>query len=227
MSDLLIREIGVSEIDKIVDIHLEAFPNSAMTSLGGDTVRRFYAWILEGPHEIAPLGAFKEDQLIGYTIGGLFRGATGGFVRKNRSFLVGKVLRRPWLIRNELFKERLKLGLGILFRRGRPSPSTSENGAPYEKQFGLLVTAVHPKHRGSSVFHLIKRAEEIAVDRGFFEVTLSIDPKDHRLAQMYTWLGYEKYPDDKNWKGFFRKRMPGSDVRVSPGLTSSSQAPAL
>jgi hypothetical protein len=207
-----IRRMDGGEIDRIVEIHLASFPKTALSQLGPETVRRYYEWLLFGPHDVVPLGAYSGDELIGYTVGGLFRGATGGFVRKHRWYLMRRIVFRPWLLGDSLFRDRVTSGFRILLRPIFPLPASPPDRTPYEKQFGLLVTAVHPNHRGNSVFLLVKEAEQAARELRFEEVVFTIDPKNTRLAQMYDWLGYEKYPDREHWHGEYRKVLDPSEV---------------
>lgn len=101
-------------------IHQLAFPQSAMTHLGSEATKRYYDWLLTGPHPDAfCIGLECELTLVGFCFGGRFNAATGGFLQKNRTFLIGRVLTHPWLVFNPLFRERLTLGVTILRRLRR------------------------------------------------------------------------------------------------------------
>src|SRR5690242_1911237 len=94
----------------VARIHAEAFPRSALTRLGPDLVARYYRWLLIGPHDVVALGAFSEQGLVGFVVGGRFRRALSGFVHANRGGLIRRLLTRPWLLANEVVRERLRLG---------------------------------------------------------------------------------------------------------------------
>src|SRR6267378_4194115 len=117
---VLIRTLEGKDLPGVSMVHMLAFPESALTMLGTEAVRRYYEWQLVGPHDVAALGAFVNAELVGFCFGGIFRGAMSGFVRKNRKFLIGHVLAQPWLIRNPIFRDRLATGARVLKRRAKP-----------------------------------------------------------------------------------------------------------
>jgi hypothetical protein len=94
------RPLVEKDLPAISAIHLAAFPKSALSRLGKGAVRRYYYWLLTGPHpDSFTIGAWQGEQLAGFCFGGKFRGALSGFLRKNRAYLAWRVLTHPWLIR--------------------------------------------------------------------------------------------------------------------------------
>src|SRR5439155_17891990 len=82
-------------------VHARAFPDSALTRLGLEAVRRYYEWQLQGPHEHHFIGVFDQDNLVGFAVGGRARGALAGFVKRNKWFLVRRIMRKPRLVFSE------------------------------------------------------------------------------------------------------------------------------
>src|SRR5688572_880630 len=81
------RLLRCADLDQMAAIHMQAFPTSFLTALGHGAVRRYYQWQLEGPHDAVCLGIESDEQLAGFCLAGIFRGATGGFVRTYRPYL--------------------------------------------------------------------------------------------------------------------------------------------
>lgn len=108
-----IENIKSNNLQTVAEVHISAFPTSALTHLGKEAVRRYYEWQLIGPHDCLAIGAFDEQgRMLGFCFGGVFRGSLSGFVGKNKKFLVIQVIKRPWLIlTNSIFRDRIRLGL--------------------------------------------------------------------------------------------------------------------
>ena len=81
---LVITDLDRSHLPQVAELHRRAFHASLITALGRRVVLRYYEWQLTGPHDVQPLGAFRDQRLVGFCIGGVFRGALSGFVRRNR-----------------------------------------------------------------------------------------------------------------------------------------------
>ena len=120
----------LSDLPEVTDVHLAAFPDSALTHLGREAVRRYYEWQIVGPHDALNIGAFDDERLIGFCFGGVFRGALGGFLEKNRTFLILRVLTHPWLLFNSLFRERASFAVQRLFKRRAPHPTQATTHSP-------------------------------------------------------------------------------------------------
>src|SRR4051794_28874673 len=120
-SEIQIGTLAKYNLPNVAALHMRAFPGSALAALGTDAVRRYYAWQLDGPHDVVALGAKRGDKLVGFCFGGVFRGALSGFVQANRGFLVRRVLTHPWLVVNPIFRDRLALGVRSL-RQFRKKP---------------------------------------------------------------------------------------------------------
>jgi hypothetical protein len=95
-----IRFLIIQDLPQVAKIHMATFPESFLSALGDEVVRRYYEWQLMGPHETTALGVFAQDTLQGFCFGGIFRGAMNGFLRTNRFYLIGKILTHPWIIMN-------------------------------------------------------------------------------------------------------------------------------
>ncbi len=204
--------LETADLPRVSEIHLAAFPDSALTMLGAEAVRRYYEWLLTGPHDCVALGASVKANMIGFCFAGVFRGAMSGFLRRNRAFLFGRILRRPQLGMNPLFRERATAGVRILRRFGRqPSNTPGSSDRPVAKPvspFGILAIAVHPDSNGQGIGKaLMFEAEQTARRRDFKEMQLTVEMNNHRAVSFYESLNWTKTLHQGAWHGEMRKAL--------------------
>jgi len=196
ITELQIQTLMETDLSAVVRTHTAAFPDASLTRLGSETLHRYYAWQLNGPHDAYNIGAFVHDELAGFCFGGVFNGATGGFIRKERSFLIRNVLTHPWLVFNPIFRERLTLGVHILFNNLRPKPkpvSIKATKQPVIRNYGILAIAVDPNLQGKGIGRsLMEQAEAIARQKGFDRMNLSVHPENKQAVNFYEMLEWKK-----------------------------------
>jgi ribosomal protein S18 acetylase RimI-like enzyme len=154
-NEVQIRTLEPTDLPRVVEIHMAAFPDSALTMLGAEAVRRYYAWLFTGPHQCFASGAMPGAELMGFCFAGVFNGALSGFLERNRAYLFKRLLRRPWLSANPIFRDRIALGFRTLRRFGGqsrnainvPGNHTTESAPP----FAILGIAVHPDSHGQGI----------------------------------------------------------------------------
>ena len=210
--DVQLLMLEAADLPRVSEIHLAAFPNSALTMLGAEAVRRYYEWLLTGPHECLALGASVKKDIRGFCFAGVFSGAMSGFLRRNRAFLFGRILSRPWLGMNPLVRERAAMGLRVLRRLGR-QPSNTPTAAALTvakpvSPFGILAIAVHPDSHGQGIGKaLMFEAEHIARRRDFKEMQLTVEMSNHRAVSFYESLNWTKTLHQGAWHGEMRKAL--------------------
>jgi ribosomal protein S18 acetylase RimI-like enzyme len=207
---MTVRALIQHELACAAQIHSLAFPDSALTKLGAEAARRYYHWLLSGPHDSVCLGAFNGSDMLGFCFGGIFRGALSGFVSQNRVFLARLVVTHPWLLANPIFRERLTLGLRVLRRNRKPKPAVlpAPSAEPRARSFGILSIAVHPERQGGGVGRLLMaESERIALERGFRDMNLSVHPTNMQAIRFYEGLGWERVTQDGVWQGQMKKRI--------------------
>jgi ribosomal protein S18 acetylase RimI-like enzyme len=201
-----IRKIEAADLPSVAAIHMMAFPESALTMLGTEAVRRYYEWQLIGPHEVAGLSARVNSELVGFCFGGVFRGAMSGFLHKNRKFLIWRVLTHPWFATNPIFRERLTFAVHILKRFGKSKAPVPHTKDPTRDSFAILAIATDPCRQGLGVGKLLmKESEDIARKRGFREMSLTVHPDNHRAIRFYVRLDWEKLSENGVWGGGMKK----------------------
>lgn len=200
MSEVVIRELQVNDLREVARIHLAAFPKSALGQLGKEAVLRYYQWQLEGPHDAVALGLYREENLAGFCFAGIFRGALSGFLRKNRSFLVWRVLTHPWLIVTPFFRERLNLAWKLLIHHPNPVVSTSISS---QKSFGILAIAIAPNMQGEGYGkRLMSEIERITLERGFVNMHLTVAIENYQAINFYEKSGWQRLlASDGIWHG--------------------------
>jgi ribosomal protein S18 acetylase RimI-like enzyme len=217
MTDTLtLRPLTQHDLSAITAIHMRAFPRRALSALGEGAVLRYYTWLMDETHTQAyRMGAVQGDRLVGFNFAGRFNGAMGGFLARNRRYLTGQVLRRPWLlVTNELFRERAMQALSMLSRR-RPapaSPHTTVERAAYQRGFGILAIAVDPAAQGGGVGRLLMAdAEAEARRRGVAVMNLSVAKDNVQAIAFYERIGWHKViPPGRTWDGVMHKVLPSA-----------------
>lgn len=210
------RDLSVENLPAVASIHTAAFPDSALTKLGREAVRRYYEWQIVGPHDGVNIGAFSDDAMLGFCFGGIRRGALGGFLEKNRRFLIIRVATRPWLLFNPLFRERAQFAIQRLFGKLRPSkPPVAASSQPVVPQsipaFGILSIAVDPRYQGSGAAQLLMEySEQEALRRGFFRMHLTVHPSNTRAVRFYEKMGWQRDEHSEVWDGSMSKMITAS-----------------
>jgi GNAT superfamily N-acetyltransferase len=199
-----IQHISQTDLINVAIVHRAAFPESSLTKLGLEAIRRYYDWQITGPHDCTAFGAFENGSLIGFAFGGVFRGSLSGFVRVNRWFLVSQVMCRPWLLINPIFWGQLK-GVGRTFGEKKKQPVSPTHRNPIEAleppSFGLLAIAVHPRHQSKGVGRLLMQyCEETARHKGFTQARLTVHINNLNAVRFYEQQGWVKTPQN-HWQG--------------------------
>ncbi len=211
-NEVLLRNLDESDAKAVTAVHMEAFPDSALTKLGAEAVRRYYEWQFVGPHDMVPLGAYIGGEMQGFCFGGIFRGALSGFLNKNRSYLALSVLKKPWLLTNPIFRDHLLAGVRNLKPAAAKTPPAETPSAPEPRPFGILSIAVNPTCQGSGVGKLLMReSEAIARQRGFQKMRLTVSADNQQAISFYERGGWKKVlrEDEVTWQGRMEKALEG------------------
>jgi ribosomal protein S18 acetylase RimI-like enzyme len=192
----------------VASVHLQAFPDSALTRLGREAVYRYYEWQLFGPHEHHFIGVFDQQSLVGFAIGGKSHGALAGFVRKNKWFLVRRVMLKPGLLLSQRGCGAVMAALRTL-RRLRTQPKTPPP-SPFDvrNSFGILAIAVGPTCQGKGIgCQMMMRVECIARQQQFTRMHLTVSTKNIRAIRFYEKLGWTRSNEGPVWTGLMVKSL--------------------
>jgi ribosomal protein S18 acetylase RimI-like enzyme len=133
------------------------------------------------------------------------------FLRANRLYLAGRVLRHPSLLRTSLVRERIALAMRLTLRFSRfRLPRAKAAAVPQDvRRFGVLAIATDPEIRGSGAGRaLMLEAEARARREGYDAMVLTVHPDNTRAVTFYEQLGWERrVVDDSPWTGTMEKRL--------------------
>ena len=130
-----------------------------------------------------------------------------GFLRKNRGYLSRQVIARPWLVRDEMFRGKLRRGLSVLRNLYAPPMQTTNDEPQRERSFGILAIAVHPERQGLSAGKLLmEHSEALARSEGFRLMHLNVATDNEQAIRFYERLGWHKHAKNgAAWSGEMRK----------------------
>ncbi len=197
-----VTDVEPPDLGPIASLHVAAFPDSVLGRLGVEAVRRSYQWQLDGPHDLTALSARVDGDVVGFLFGGVFRGATIGFVKRERWFLLGRVVRRPGVVLREVGRDRVVLAVRLLLRRGAAAVPEDPDAVP-RRSFGVLAIAVDPSAQGRGVGgRLMAEAAERARIAGFETMHLTVHPSNRNAVEFYRSLGWKESEEpDGSWVG--------------------------
>lgn len=206
--EVILKEITKEDLLKVAKVHINSFPESALTQLGTEIIQRYYLWQLIGPHEkVRAVGAFLDEDCAGFCFSGVFNGSISGFIDYNKSFLIKEVLTHPWLLTNPLFRERLYSGVKLLknfMKKEQSSKPAVKEDEP--ESYGILSIAVSTNHQKMGVGKILMLdAENEAVKCGYQRMHLSVNPDNKQATRFYENLNWQKSTQDNLWKGFMIK----------------------
>jgi ribosomal protein S18 acetylase RimI-like enzyme len=213
-----VRTLEQKDLSQIAHLHQRAFPESALTRLGLEPVKRYYVWLLTGPHESISIGVFNDDNaLLGFCFAGVFHGALSGYLAQNRKFLTFWLLIHPWLVFNPIVIDRLKIALGIFRKRRITLPRTKNDEATQkQKSYGVLSIATDPSSQGSGVGRqLMEVVEQQALAEGFTRLHLTVHPGNAQAVNFYQYCGWEKSNNAEPWEGRMVKHLTQQGVSHS------------
>ena len=206
-----IRTLSVEDLSEVAQIHIAAFPDSALSALGDRTIWRYYHWLLTGPHDAFMIGIWDKDSLEGFSFGGVFRGALTGFIKKNKWYLISQVLLRPWIVFK--FQEAVDMSLMILrfrpFRKPKKNIITKPSLVKPIPSFGILAIAVHPEYQGKGLGKkMLNKSEKNALERNFTMMNLTVHQENKQAVDFYKKNGWEQWMGNNEvWQGKMIKKL--------------------
>ena len=216
-SEFIVRKIEVDDLADVSRIHRASFTDSALSHLGAEAVRRYYDWLLTGPHDVIPICAFNHaDEMAGFCFGGVFRGALSGFIHKNKRYLFGHITLHPWLLFNPIVRDQANTAVKIIkssLYKSKPKPkrpikySEVVNTSP-QRPCGVLSIAVDPdfQHKGIGKL-LMDEIEKQAKKYGYKNLALTVHPHNHAAISFYEKLGWVKTYKTEPWSGHMEKSL--------------------
>lgn len=227
VSEVRLDFLQISDLDDVVRVHRAAFPRSAMTKLGPEAVKRYYLWQLVGPHEMYASGAWIDEQLVGFCFGGIHPTAISGFLATNKHYLAWRLMTRPWLVTNPLFRDRLTQAVKILTGKTKPASANGKpanTNPPAKRPYDILSIAVNPAYQGSGIGKkLLARATLQAEENGFATMTLFVNRDNEQAIHFYERSGWTRSNYNGTWRGtmIYRLNRTGAQQVVGQGGNSA------
>ena len=214
VTEFTIRNVEMSDLDQIAEIHRASFADRALSQLGRAAIKRYYQWLITGfPNNYHLCASLDDGQISGFCFAGVYAGSFSGFLKQNRGFLMGNVLIRPWLIFNPIVREQSTLAIKTLLKQFkninkiRPSnQNKKEKVGKSRKSFGILAIAVNPSFQQQGVGQILMATTETkALAEGYKQMHLSVHPDNIPAIRFYEKLGWQKNPPGENWSGKMTK----------------------
>ena len=208
--EVVLKKLQPEDLPHVAGVHINSFPESALTKLGAPIVRRYYLWQLTGSHrKVRAIGAFVGDDCAGFSFSGIFNGSTSGFIQQNKRFLVKEVLLRPWLLFNPLFMKRLGEGVKLLRRSsGKQQPKSAVAGQSPMTDYGILSIAVAEKYQKSGIGQMLMLdAEKEARNYGYRQICLTVHPENRKAVRFYEKQNWQKFYQSDSWNGAMIKNL--------------------
>lgn len=189
--ELRLGRIEQQHLPALAAVHLAAFPDGALSLLGGGAVQRYYH-ALWGCSLPILVGAFDGDRLVGFACGGLVSGGMRRFLRGNVAYLALRLALRPWLLGRAPFRRRVQAGLrGLAGRPLRSGASRSPGPRSARRVFRVLAIGVHPSWEGMGVgTMLMSELERIARLARFDVMELTVAERNSRALCFYARIGW-------------------------------------
>lgn len=182
------------DLGLVAKVHKLAFPESFLTRLGKGAVERYYRWQIEGPHDHYLIVAFSGEEMAGFCVGGISRGALSGFLEKNKYYLGVKLISKFWLLFKGNLLKKFRIAFVFFLKKFLPERKRKEESLEKRRDsFGILSICVIPQVLGLGIAQKIMQSSEIeAIRRGFGKMHLTVDAENHRAIRFYEKLGYVK-----------------------------------
>lgn len=207
-SQKLIRMINEDDLDQVVRIHKNAFPNSLLSQFNDKTVNKYYRLQMAFPNKCYPLGVFQEERLIGFCFGGEFRDMKLAFIRSTLFSILWTLLKKPSIFFTSQYRIRI-LGIVNSLKRKivKKKFLKGEISKPHSKRFGILSIAVDPSFQGVGAGRMLaEEIERLAIRDGYDKISLNVHIDNHNAIQFYGFLGYQKILNkDQLWHGLMIK----------------------
>lgn len=207
-------ELSQGDLEDVTRVHLQAFPEAILSRIGPQVVERYYAWQLSEPNDAHAVGVYEEGELAGFAVGGLFRNGLSGFVGANRRLILTSVARKPWLLLNKTFWNRLAMTIDA-FKRANAKRNTPGNGAPQpaarkprRRRYSVLSIAVDPANQRKGIGAVLLADQEArARELGHSEIFLTVQQDNRAAVRFYVRQGWTKVVSDGVWHGKMTKTL--------------------
>jgi ribosomal protein S18 acetylase RimI-like enzyme len=209
---MTIQRLRRDDLPHVARVHCAAFPQAAISRLGQEAVRRYYEALMNGPHETVGLAAFEADgELRGFCFVGVRHEAESAYLRQNLVFVLGRIARKPWLLLDSFFFNRLLSGVRLLLPRRERRPAhvaMPVDSPPPRPSYGIQVIMIDPAHQRKGYGkRLMEAAEQFAATRGHDYIELSVFTDNAKAISFYEKTGWKRKIRNERWDGLMSKQL--------------------
>lgn len=159
------------------------------------------------PNECYAIGAFDNQELVGFSFSGIFVDAELHFVLKNWFRYGAQMLSKPRLILKIKPLKRILYIIRAIWKRQKQKKTSTIQNSQKNQKYGLLSITVNPEAQGKGVGKmLMEEVYEDAIERGFSTISLSVHKDNEKAISFYEKDGWRKDADGNgNWSGIMFK----------------------
>lgn len=203
LRESVVAEVGIADLDRVVQCHRAAFPKALSTALGHKVSKRTLEWYLADKKRFL-IWIEIDNKCAGYA-GGMIsdgeqvHGSASGMIQFAFKDVVLALLFRPWL----WFHPELMMRYPLIFKNiyyrlvGYRVPVKKRYNQAIEPQVGLVVIGVHPDFQGSGLgSKLLKAFEEKSVSMGYSHMRLSVLSGNTQAIKSYQRNGWHIYMEE-------------------------------
>lgn len=181
-----IRQASIHDVEEIVCIHMAAFPDFFLTSLGTGFLKLYYSTFIKSGDGVVYC-AVKNDRMVGFSASSFVsRGFNARLIKKNLVRYGGEALKQAFIHPRALIRLIKNLN------KETKDPSVQDEGLYAE----LYSIAILPECQGQGIGRLLLSVTESGVRDFNSQMSLTTDyyNNDNALA-FYRALGYREYYD--------------------------------
>ena len=195
-----------ADLENLIQIHLDSFQGYLNTSLGVNYVRSMLKWFIKLDSALL-LVCYNSEQIIGYAMG-----APDGYSVNLQKALLTKmiwgILTHPKSFAHPNFFGQFKIRIQNMFKM----KSQFTDKIQLEKQifnksdtYTLVGLAISPEFRGNIIiFQLLKEFEKHVWAKKFKAFRLTVYKFNNSVIQLYKYLKWELYFQDKDTLRFIK-----------------------
>lgn len=187
-----------TDIHRVVEIHLESFPASRSSKLGGPFLKKMYKWYFLY-HPMLSFVATLDDRVVGFVTGSIGGGSAQRRFRYAFWQIVWGFLRQPRLFfQPEMFEAwnvhvaSLFFYIRNLFFRQQPRPNSSTVRQELRIKATLDSIAVSSSARGRNIGEfLVSAFEQAARNQGATYMGLGVERDNLAARRLYERCGWQ------------------------------------
>lgn len=180
MSNIIIKKVEQKDLSKLVALHIDAFANFFLTSLGREFLMTYYHATLKEEQGVL-LGAFKENRIVAFASGTL----------NGKEYHKTLFIKNIWAFSRSLLQAIIKNPMSL--KRLYKNLNKGESPLDDKKYAELLSIAVSPQHQGSGLSSKVLLAfEDLIRSKGKQRLSLTTDKLyNERAIAFYKKNGYQ------------------------------------